>query len=375
MQSNAPPKKVKLNLLQAFRGIAALLVVFFHLDQLSNEKLNQTFLFGIFKFGWAGVDFFFILSGFIIFYVHRHELGIQSRQKFQNFWLKRWIRIYPVYWIVTLAVLALLIFVPSLAKAGDTNLFFLLKTFLLLPQSKPPLLDVGWTLILIIFFYLVFSLSYLIKPKLYLPLVGILLLGSLTQFVPAISLPAENPWLWMIFNSMNLEFALGCLAAYLVVTYPLRQRKTLFFVGAFFFIFFGLLLSYGVIAEVQPLNILGIKLGINRVFFSGIPCFIMLIGAASLDINKGIDVPNFVNYLGDASYSIYLIHSPIISALAQIAAKLNLVNLIGNSLIINLLIGTVSVGAGCIFYSIVEKPVVELLRQRIVKKKLPPKAT
>ncbi|MBZ8180246.1 acyltransferase family protein [Oscillatoria salina] len=374
MQSNAPPKKVKLNLLQAFRGIAALLVVLFHLDQLSNEKLKQTFLFGIFKFGWAGVDFFFILSGFIIFYVHRHELGIQSWQKFKKFWLKRWIRIYPVYWIVTLAVLGLLIFVPSLAKAGDTNLFFLLKTFLLIPQSTPPLLDVGWTLILIIFFYLIFSLSYLLKPKIYLPLVAILLLGSLTQFVPDISIPAENPWIGTIFHSMNLEFALGCLAAYLVVTYPLRHRKTLLFVGAFFFIFFGLLLSYGVIAEVQNLNILGIELGINRVFFSGIPCFIMLIGAASLDINKGTDVPNFVNYLGDASYSIYLIHSPIISALTQIAAKLNLVNLIGNSLIINLPIGIVSVGIGCVFYSIVEKPVVEFLRQIIVKKKVPPKA-
>ena len=60
----------KLNLLQVYRGIAAILVVLFHLNEMSIERLKQVTFFNLFQAGWSGVDYFFVLSGFIMVYVH-----------------------------------------------------------------------------------------------------------------------------------------------------------------------------------------------------------------------------------------------------------------------------------------------------------------
>ncbi len=59
-----------LNSLQSLRGTAALLVVMCHATYWSKKLFEYKFLSGAFKFGLAGVDIFFVLSGFIIYYVH-----------------------------------------------------------------------------------------------------------------------------------------------------------------------------------------------------------------------------------------------------------------------------------------------------------------
>ncbi|MDZ8110120.1 MAG: hypothetical protein RM338_31605 [Nostoc sp. DedQUE12a] len=64
----------KLNLLQVYRGIAAILVVLSHGDRILGRELNQNTFLQIFHFGWIGVDFFFVLGGFIIFYIHQSNV-------------------------------------------------------------------------------------------------------------------------------------------------------------------------------------------------------------------------------------------------------------------------------------------------------------
>ena len=59
----------KLELIQCFRGITAILVLLHHLSLTYSGKVNYEYMRGIFSPGWAGVDFFFCLSGFIIFYI------------------------------------------------------------------------------------------------------------------------------------------------------------------------------------------------------------------------------------------------------------------------------------------------------------------
>src|SRR5262249_9117978 len=89
--------------IQAARGIAALLVVAFHLTGLSQRLWNQTFAGGFFAFGWAAVDLFFVLSGFIIYYVHGRD--IVRPERLRPYAWRRFARIYPIYAIVTLAIL------------------------------------------------------------------------------------------------------------------------------------------------------------------------------------------------------------------------------------------------------------------------------
>lgn len=375
MQANVPLKRVQLNLLQAFRGVAALLVVLFHVDQLSNETMNQPFLFDFFKFGSAGVDYFLILSGFIAIYAHWNELGVRSLTKFKTFLIKRFIRIYPVYWIVTAIVLVFFLVIPGFAKPGDLAPAFLIKSFLLFPQANSPLLNVGWTLILIVFFYLVFSLIYLLPIRLFLGVVGVFILASLTQYIGGLSVTSDYPVLKLVTNSVNLEFVLGCLAAWIVITRHLPQRKTLLYTGAGLLLFFGILQAYDLLlttqAAIKPVSIFGITILLNRVVFFGLPCFLLVMGAASLDMKKGIDIPQWLNYLGNASYSIYLIHSPIVSAITKVAVKLGWNNSVWQAFGVSLVIIVVAVGISCLFYSFVEKPVVNFLRKQLVKKRKP----
>lgn len=81
----------KLNIVNALRGIAAILVVLFHVSSHYKETEAYSFLYGSFLFGYSGVDFFFILSGFIIYYVHNTD--IRDRTRIYTYTLKRFLRV------------------------------------------------------------------------------------------------------------------------------------------------------------------------------------------------------------------------------------------------------------------------------------------
>ena len=91
--SIAPAKK--LEIIQAFRGIASIGVLLTHCGVIFQDQLGRPFLSNLFAFGGAGVDFFFVLSGFIIFYIH--EKDINKPDRFKSFLLKRLSRVYPLY--------------------------------------------------------------------------------------------------------------------------------------------------------------------------------------------------------------------------------------------------------------------------------------
>ena len=141
--------------LQVFRGIAAMLVVLYHASVYSQEQLGFSFLGGAFLFGHTGVDFFFVLSGFIIYYIHRADIGLPSR--FRPYLKKRVLRVIPVYWIVTSIKLALIVAIPTLAKSYERDPLNLISSYLLLPQRNLPLIGAAWTLTYEALFYLFFA--------------------------------------------------------------------------------------------------------------------------------------------------------------------------------------------------------------------------
>jgi len=169
-QSSTPHKK--LNLLQVYRGIAALLVVMVHLTIKSEEILNQVTFFNLFGAGWSGVDYFFVLSGFIMVYVHRSAIG--KKDQLKSFLVKRAVRIYPIYWIITLTLWCLFLVIPGFASNNqDLSLGKVIASLLLIPQKDQPILEVGWTLIHEIYFYLLFSIAIWLKPKHSVPILSV----------------------------------------------------------------------------------------------------------------------------------------------------------------------------------------------------------
>ena len=99
-----PLKRERLDGVQAARGAAALLVVLYHCGRMLSlpQYVGRIPLGNVFEFGHAGVDFFFVLSGFIIMHVHRGDLGRPGR--FGRYAWRRATRIVPMYWVVTAIV-------------------------------------------------------------------------------------------------------------------------------------------------------------------------------------------------------------------------------------------------------------------------------
>jgi len=358
-QSSTPHKK--LNLLQVYRGIAALLVVMFHLNQMSTERLNQVTFFNLFYSGWSGVDYFFVLSGFIMVYVHRSAIG--KKEQLKSFLVKRAVRIYPIYWIITLTVLCFFLVIPGFANNLDLNLGNVILSLLLIPQKDKPILDVGWTLTYEIYFYVLFSIAIWLKPKHSRVLISAWLLVTILHFCKIVKFPDDLFFLKTVFGDMNLEFVLGCLAAYIVIKYKNK-------IGKYRWILFGIAnLGYVILLMLIAWG----NIGFGRVTTFGVLAALLIIAASSIDLKDSPKIPDILIFLGDASYSIFLTHSPVISASTKILQKANLGKYF-DGFFAPALLAVFAVVFGCIFYSLIEKPLTVFLRKNIVEKMFPPKA-
>jgi len=358
-QSSTPHKK--LNLLQVYRGIAAVLVVMFHLNEMCAERLNQVTFFNLFQAGWSGVDYFFVLSGFIMVYVHRSAIGKKNQLK--SFLVKRGVRIYPIYWIITLTVLCFFLVIPGFANNKDLSLGKVILSLLLIPQNDKPILDVGWTLIYELYFYFLFSIAIWLKPKQSKPILSIWLIFTILHSCKIVKFPDSFLVLNLVLGNMNLEFFLGCLAAYIVIKYNNK-------LGKYRWILFGIAnLGYVILGMLVAWR----NIEVERITTFGVLAALLIIAATSIDLKDSPKIPYLLIFLGDASYSIFLTHGPLISASTKIVQKANLGKYF-DGFFAPALLALFTVVCGCIFYSLIEKPLTVFLRKNIVEKMFLPKA-
>ena len=131
--------------LQIGRGLAALFVVLFHLNN-SVWSIGKYFpdpFSQVLGFGNAGVQFFFVLSGFIIYLVHSDDIQVPTQ--FRRFVFKRFVRVYPTYWVVLFTVVAALFMDPALGMPGEREVSRIVASALLIPYPQDPIVGVAWT--------------------------------------------------------------------------------------------------------------------------------------------------------------------------------------------------------------------------------------
>jgi peptidoglycan/LPS O-acetylase OafA/YrhL len=355
MTYSTPNKR--LNLIQVLRGVAAILVVLAHGDLIFNQNLNQDFLFKIFTFGGSGVDFFFVLSGFIIWYVHKSDIGHTSKVK--TFFIKRFTRIYPIYWVVLTLKLSASYFLSYDPDSADRNIGEVIKAFLLFPQDRTILsssfLGVSWTLSFEVFFYIIFGVLIGLKPKFSFPIITTWMLVTFAHFIGLFELPKESVLLQFIFSAYNIEFALGCLAAYLLSKYKIDYGMSLVCLGLFFY-------TLAAIDYYYELT------NISNIISFGIPSTLLVLGSASLEMNKHINTPNILIYIGNASYSIYLMHGFAINNITKVVYKIY-PSITENIVILNifgLIACVLSIMFGCAVYSYIEKPLFSAMKPILV---------
>ncbi len=301
--------------IQYLRGLAAVAVVAYHTGRMSTGL------------GQAGVDVFFVISGFIMVHVSgREPLPVE-------FLRARVMRLVPLYWLVTLAA----------AVLGGADKAHTLVSLAFWPHLGPdgmwaPVLSQGWSLNLEMQFYILFAATLLLPGRRrLLALTGVIAtLAGLTVVASFIKDDAA-----FNFFPIVLEFLAG---AWLCRAW---QRGWMRRLPA------GLLLTAGLallLVQVQwPTPVPW------RCLQWGVPALLVVAGAVGLEASGRLPaVPGF-RTLGDASYSLYLTHMLLLAGLHPILAPLPAVVAIPGGIL-------ACVALGLLVHRLVERPLGQALR-------------
>jgi peptidoglycan/LPS O-acetylase OafA/YrhL len=287
--------KQQLHGIQILRGIAALAVVFHHTLEQSNGAATRFSPDWLTTFGAAGVDIFFVISGFIMLYTSL----VPGRPAMSpgTFLFRRFVRIYPFYWIICGAMM--LILASGFLKSHHYALRDIVLSLALLPSGNL-LIGVSWTLVYEIFFYLIFATMLLSRSE------KAVAFGTVAAIMGTILIAhavGQSSLAGFFSNPISLEFCFGlCLALlYRRYPYPVWMRTV-----APYFVGLGLLIAALAPLIVPHTNTTGLP-GLPRLFAWGLPA--LLIVGASLELGAPENaVGRVMLLLGDASYAIYLTH-------------------------------------------------------------------
>jgi peptidoglycan/LPS O-acetylase OafA/YrhL len=341
-----PPGK-KLETLEVVRAFAALAVVAFHSAYQSHLHGYSETVHPVLWMGKYGVQVFFVLSGFIIFYIHGKDLG--DPDKCSRYFYRRWLRIWPLYAAITLIQVIGKPFLPG--KEADflnqivTSLFFL-------DLENTPIVTVGWTLVHEAFFYITFGFLIVLGRR-FAAWFGIVF--TVCMLVKTFDESPANELVTFVFSHLKWYFLAGIAAACWLRSDQFERPHLVRIFSLSVFGVLGLLTlglamvpSVGVIAYRTPLLALGIG--------------VTLLLLAKYDLMASVKMPRLLVYLGAASYSIYLVHSTLLDfgliILGKVAPSL-LWNHLGPTMLV-MAIGAVIGGVLC--HEILEKPLIKWVR-------------
>jgi exopolysaccharide production protein ExoZ len=250
-----------------------------------------------FDIGAGGVDVFFIISGFLMWRI----TDVPGAAPMGFLW-KRVTRVVPLYWITTLAVTALALAAPWIVPKVKPEPGHILLSLLFIPHLDPmgipfPLLPPGWTLNYEAILYLIFTAT-LFAPRTWRLWLVVGALGAIT--IMGLFVYRLFP---LFANPMMLEFAAGVVMAN---TYGARLGKAMGWS----------LIALGLVAFAM-LRVLGIHSDIGRWVLWGVPAVMILAGALAVEAAGGMPASPTLKRLGDASYSIYLCHWPLLALIAR----------------------------------------------------------
>lgn len=320
--------------IQYLRAIAALMVVVHH----CREQFGWVKSAYPSEVGGAGVDVFFIVSGFIMVFITFVKPTTPG-----DFLIRRIIRIVPIYWFFTLLLTGLVLAAPSLFRSVQFDPAHLLQSLFFIPHYGPdgrlnPMLSLGWTLNYEMLFYLAFAALLPLRRGMRILTIacvfGALVLAGMTW-------PGQSAIWRFATHSVLLEFVFGMVIADLLVrglTVPRWAAAGLFLSG---------LAAFAWIAWFAPEDTP------MRAITFGLPAATMAAGLILIERAGGLPHWRPLRLVGDSSYSLYLSHIFTLGALRWIWRALDL----PENATLFILAGLVSCTiGGVIAYLIVEKP-------------------
>jgi exopolysaccharide production protein ExoZ len=238
--------------------------------------------------------------------VHRRDIGKPAEML--PFARKRFLRIYPLFWVVLAVTVALAFAIPGLGQAFYRDPATILQSVLL--AGKEPLravVFVSWSMWHEIVFY-AFCALVIGFPRLGIPAFILWILACAIQpfvgFAP--------PWPEYITRFINLLFAFGAGAALLLQHWTIPRPRLVLVLGVALFLGTGLVMDYNPVLPEW----------LTRVFY-GLGAALALVGGVEAERSGLLTAPKWLVALGAASYSIYLTHILTLTFVAKLAAKLH----------------------------------------------------
>jgi peptidoglycan/LPS O-acetylase OafA/YrhL len=307
----------RLPALTGLRGIAAAYVALYHAWQIHERAPGDPVVFvnTVFRYGWLGVDLFFVLSAFLLTAAILHKAPEQGPRYWLDYLRRRWIRIAPPYY-------ASIVF--ALLLAGTLDYLWARPASTLLHVGYLPNVDmqvlwtinpVYWSLGVEFQFYLAlpFLLWFLMRAH---PMAGLSLayVVSMAWNFAAIDLApgADNAWATLQLPSYTFHFALGIVAARLYVqgfqVSPNTRRAA--------WLAAPILIFGSVIAAMPPpgtWSAISPVIGTAIVRAGPALGFALMIFLATTPgkVTSLVLANPYALALGEMSYSLYLVHLPV----------------------------------------------------------------
>jgi exopolysaccharide production protein ExoZ len=287
------------------KGIAITFIVLLHASMDLQTRHTYTLMSGLFKTDHGAVDLFFVMSGFILMLNNYRHMG--KINKVFPYMLKRFIRIFPVYWICLFIVLIIYkVWNPAIAKSYAYDIPFFINNIFLL--KEPWLISPAWFISIEIYLYILFVVVFVFKRVKNL----LIFFGIYSGAILGIQIVFKSQPLLLIveryFGIYTLEFILGILSALLYIygRDAISFRRWLasgivsWIAGSFFVYHMGTNIS-----SFQNM----------RFAYYGVPFSILLIGVVGVKNHGSTLVNKIFHKLGQASYSIYLLNMIMLQGL------------------------------------------------------------
>jgi exopolysaccharide production protein ExoZ len=301
--SEAIPNGGKLFGIQMLRGLAAVSVVVHHtLQESLGATVGPRSPDWLTTAGASGVDVFFVISGFVMLHASFPMGG--GAIEAGRFLFRRAARIYPLYWLCCLAVIAISAvgFLSSKVISSDV----IVKSLLLI-LTPHTLVSVSWTLSYEIYFYLIFALTLPFRSReASVAICAAVIIGvtAAAQFLPA---RYVNDF---FADPIAVEFCFGLVLALGFARCGDRMS----------FAPYWSLLGFAAIT-VAPLFVFhadtGGLPGLPRVIVWGVPACLIVSSFLVIRSAKSIGA-RFSFLLGEASYALYLTHFFVMIAYAKL---------------------------------------------------------
>lgn len=294
--------------LQALRGIAALAVLVFHLRAVESKYIpGHTVLGAVAAHADAGVDLFFVISGFVMAHVGRGRFdGFHAAG---SFLMKRAWRVLPLYWLFTTLTVVLMMALPAIVNSSYPDQS-VIRSYLLIPHTQLPVLAVGWTLIHEAYFYIVFAVAIAIIAERALT---VCLLGwaAVIAYAHIDGYQEMTPLRQLLISPLTLEFIVGVLAGLHWRKLPRKLAFAMMISGIALYLTAAVGLADPLISAPDPWL---------RTATFGTASVLLVLGWVMHESRGKRSAPPVLVALGDSSYSLYLSHVFVISAVGRLWA-------------------------------------------------------